>query len=89
MADPDFDTTHRYKNGRVPHLDNLQTDTALLRRIAHGTDTLRFYLGWLLAITVLGIVAAVIVGIVLIVHTPSPAPAATPDLSCELVPANC
>jgi hypothetical protein len=89
MADPDFDTTHRYKSGSVPHLDKLQTDTALLRRIAHSTDTVRFYLGWLLGITVLGIIAAVIVGIVLIAHSPSPAPAATPDLSCELVPANC
>jgi hypothetical protein len=89
MAEPNFDTSHHHNAGSIPHLDKLQSDTALLRRIAHNTDTVRFYLGWLLALTVLGIVAGVIVGIVLIAHSPSPAPAATPDLSCQLAPSTC
>jgi hypothetical protein len=76
LPEPDFDTTHHYNAGSLPHLDKLQSDTALLRRIAHNTDAVRLYLGWLLGITVLGIIAAVIVGIVLIAHAPSSTPAA-------------
>ncbi|HEV3361657.1 MAG TPA: hypothetical protein VG247_32970 [Pseudonocardiaceae bacterium] len=76
MAEPDFNITHYFNAGSVPHLDKLQSDTALLRRIAYSTDQARLYLGWLLAITMLGIIAAVFVGIVLIAHSPSSTPAA-------------
>lgn len=59
-------------SGSLPPINHLQTGEALLRRIAYSADMTRIMLGWLLGITVAGIIAAVIVGAILIAHTPTP-----------------
>jgi hypothetical protein len=90
---PDYDKTAKVPSpvggSHLPELNQLQTDTALLRRIAHNTDIIRIVLIWTLVVVPIALVAiAIILGISATSSAPTPA-SDTGTAVCELVPANC
>lgn len=73
MTEQDFDKTAKFKNSQgvnyLPSIDQLTTDTALLRRIAHNTNVIRLLLIWTLVVVPTVLLAIAIPVIILSAHS--------------------
>lgn len=91
MDEQDFEKTAKFQNpaglSYLPTIDQLKTDTALLRRIAYNTNVIRLVLIWTLVVVPIALLAIAIPVIVLSVD--GTAPTSTDTSNCTLLYSSC
>jgi hypothetical protein len=91
VEEQDFDKTAKVRNPQgvsyLPTIDQLTTDTALLRRIAYNTNVIRLVLIWTLVIVPIVLLAIAIPVIVLSAHANTPSSISTSN--CSILYSTC